>query len=342
MNWAPPARSRRTTRLEDGLDFGILFYPTSYGIAPTDLGSWAERAGFESVFVPEHSHIPHPPPEGLPGHFADWFDPFVSLAFIAASTRSLRLGTAICLMPEHHPILLAKTVATLDRLSGGRFTLGIGGGWNARELENYGVQMRDRWPTSFERLNAMRRIWRDEPAEFHGDHVDFGPIVSRAKPMELHGPPVLLGVGAPGHGTGMRAPDVPVRTPPWFAKAVVEHCDGWIPSRRPQDAPYEDLEEAVDAIRREAAAIGRPVKSLDLTVIDMSADPMQQRPRFDGDLERVRRFASIGFNRVLFAIEPGAPTEQWSVMEQYRALKDDYQNEHNRGSGERSPFGANR
>lgn len=176
-------------------DFGLVSIPTHYSIQPVDLARWAEENGFDSLFYGEHTHIPTnrqtPFPLGgeLPMYYAQFFDPFIALTAAAAVTEKLKVGTSVCLVPEHHPINLAKAAACLDRVSQGRFLFGIGAGWNVEEMANHGVAFKDRWKITRERVLAMREIWTKEAAEFHGQFVDFDPIWCWPKPVRAGGPP---------------------------------------------------------------------------------------------------------------------------------------------------------
>src|SRR6266478_2977498 len=142
-------------------DFGIVAIPTHYTIPPAELGRWAESNGFESLWLGEHSHIPtsrkSPFPMGgdLPQYYKEFFDPFVGLTAAAAVTTKLKVGTSVCLVPEHNTMNLAKTIACLDQVSNGRFLFGIGGGWNAEEMADHGVEFKDRWQVTRERILAL-------------------------------------------------------------------------------------------------------------------------------------------------------------------------------------------
>ena len=179
-------------------DFGVLMFPADYAIQPIPLARAAEERGFESLFFPEHTHIPasrkSPWPGGgdLPQEYWRTHDPFVSLAAAAAVTRTLKVGTGITLVTERDPILMAKQVASLDAISEGRVLLGIGAGWNAEEMENHGVAYETRWKVLRERILAMRRIWTEDNPEFHGEFVDFEPIWSWTNPIQPGGPKVLM------------------------------------------------------------------------------------------------------------------------------------------------------
>src|SRR3982750_4146868 len=178
---------------------GVFHFPTDYGIDIRELASAVEARGFESLFVCEHTHIPvsrrTPFPSGgeLPKRYAHTHGPFVALSFAAAVTKNLRLGTGIALIPERDPIVTAKEVASLDRLSGGRFEFGIGGGWNVEEMENHGARYATRFRLLRERVLAMRAFWTQEVAGFQGELVRIEPAWMYPKPLQQPHPPVLLG-----------------------------------------------------------------------------------------------------------------------------------------------------
>ena len=221
------------------MKFGIAIFPTDYAIAMTELGPAVEERGFESLWVAEHTHIPvsrsTPYPSGgeLPKHYWHTLDPFVALTAAAAVTRTLRIGTGICLVIEHDTIDMAKEVASLDHLSGGRFMFGIGGGWNREEMANHGTAFETRWQVMRERVEAMKTIWTREEPEYHGDFVDFEPIWLWPKPVQKPHPPILLG----GNG-------------PNTLKRVVRFADGWMPNRG-------DFLERIPELQRLARDAGR-------------------------------------------------------------------------------------
>lgn len=214
----------------------------SAGLTPAQLGRAVEERGFDSLFWAEHTHIPvgSRRADGRPVRpYADTLDPFVALAAAAAVTRRIKLGTAVCLVIERDPIVLAKEVASLDRLSGGRFLFGVGAGWNRKEMANHGTDPRTRMALLADRVRAMREIWGAEEAEYHGQYVDFGPLWSWPKPGQRPHPPVLVGGNGPG------AED-----------RVLAFGDEWLP----QCGPLADMAEfgrRVTALQRRAADIGR-------------------------------------------------------------------------------------
>ena len=222
------------------MDFGVQVRPTAETMDLRELGKRVEAAGFESLFVPEHTHIPvsvgHDHEEG-----ADWLDackrfldPFLALAMIASATTRLKLGTGVCLVPQHHPITLAKTVATLDHLSGGRVLFGVGAGWDAPELANHGVAPGRQWAVMREQVLAMKRIWTEDEAAFAGEFVRFEPIWQWPKPVQRPHPPVLVG----GEG-------------PRVLERVLEYGDGWLPNDHPE------LGERIAELNRRVAEAGR-------------------------------------------------------------------------------------
>jgi probable F420-dependent oxidoreductase len=201
--------------------FGIQMFPTDYAIPVTELGKACEDLGFDSLFFPEHTHIPTsrrtPWPGGaeLPLEYSHTLDPFVAMGAVAAVTKRLLLGTGICLVIERDTITLAKEVASVDHLSGGRVLFGIGGGWNVEEMENHGTHYRSRWRRLREQVEALKAIWTQDEAEYHGKFVNFDPIWSWPKPVQKPHPPIL--VGGDGEGTLQR---------------VIDYGDGWMPILR--------------------------------------------------------------------------------------------------------------
>lgn len=241
---------------------GVMMWPTDYSASPVDVAVAAEERGFESVFVPDHTHIPtsrHSPyPEGgeLPRQYPHLLDPIVTLAAVAAATSRIRVGTAVCLVVERDPIALAKQMATVDHLSGGRLEVGVGGGWNREEMANHGTVFEKRWGILRERVQAMQAIWSQDDAEFHGRHVDFDPIWSWPKPAQRPGPPVLIG------GSGPKALD-----------RVLAYGNGWIPV-----VGWEQgrLFDRVDKLRASAEEKGRDRPTVTAVGINPKPDAIEE------------------------------------------------------------------
>jgi probable F420-dependent oxidoreductase len=258
---------------------GVMMFPTEYAIHPADLAKGAEERGFESLWLAEHSHIPAsretPWPGGaeLPQMYYDAMDPFVALAAAAQATETLKVATGICLVIQRDPIQTAKEVASLDVLSGGRFLFGVGGGWNREEMVNHGTPFEGRWKLLRERIEAMKAIWTQERAEYHGERVSFDPIFANPKPRQKPHPPIHVGGAFPG---GMRR--------------AIRYGDGWIPiAGRGDDDPVEHL----PAFRRAALDAGRDPDALEVTVY--ACPP-------DADL--VQRYRDAGIHRVVFGLPP--------------------------------------
>jgi probable F420-dependent oxidoreductase len=273
---------------------GVFYFPTDYGIAPDELAQALEARGFESLFFCEHTHIPvsrrTPFPGGgeLPKRYAHTHDPFVALSFAAAATRRLKIGTGIALIPQRDPIITAKAVASLDQLSNGRFIFAMGGGWNVDEMENHGTRYETRFKVLRERVLAMKALWTEEQAEFHGEFVNFDPVWLYPKPKQKPHPPLFLG-GETDH----------------TLKRVVEFCDGWFP--RPNKG--WEPKTAKTRLREAALAGGRDPASLSITVFGAPADAAGLAP-----------YREAGIERVLLAVPDRSRDEILQALDKYAAL----------------------
>jgi probable F420-dependent oxidoreductase len=259
------------------MKLGIAMFPADFAIRPDDLARAVEERGFESLFLPEHTHIPatartRADTGELPAHFSHTHDLFVALAYAAAATRELLVASGICLLAQRDPIATAKAVASLDALSGGRVLFGVGAGWIPEEIENHGTEPDRRWAVLAERVKAMRRIWADDVAEFHGAHVDFGPLWSWPKPIQRPHPPVLVG------GSG-----------PNVARRVLDFGDEWMPHA---GMPPEELSARITALRRTARDADG---SREVPVTVFGAEPEAAQ------LEALRQ---IGVNRAVLYAPP--------------------------------------
>jgi probable F420-dependent oxidoreductase len=231
--------------------FGVAFFPTDYSIRPDELAKAAEERGFASVFFPEHTHIPTsrrtPFPMGgeLPREYSHVHDLFIAMTAAAMATTRIKIGAGVCLVTEHDPIHLAKQVASLDALSNGRVILGIGAGWNAEEMEDHGVPFKQRWRVTGERIKAIKRIWTEDAAEFHGASVNFDPIWCWPKPLQRGGPPVWMG------SLSLKSLD-----------RVVDYCEGWFPV----EAPIDALSRRLQILRETADRNGRKFETIQLGI----------------------------------------------------------------------------
>jgi probable F420-dependent oxidoreductase len=244
------------------MQLGVFSFNTEYTMRPDRLARAAEERGFDSLWVPEHTHIPVPkagepadPVTGMPLSPADFFlpeeyrhmsDPFTSLAAAAASTTTIKLGTCVCLINQHHPINLAKQIATLDRLSDGRFIFGIGAGWNVGEMGHHGVQFDTRWRELRERLQALRCLWSQDRASFAGEFVNFDDLWQYPKPVKESGPPVVLGTMDTAFGR----------------RQVAHHGDGWLPLT----FDIDETRRSIADIHAQMKALGRDPDALDVSL----------------------------------------------------------------------------
>jgi probable F420-dependent oxidoreductase len=264
------------------MDFGLIMFPTAESIPVTELGRRAEGLGYESVWFPEHTHIPvrreSPWPGGaeLPYEYPRGLDPFVALAAVASVTSRLRLATGVCLVVEHDPIVLAKVVASLDQLSNGRVLFGVGGGWNLEEMRNHGTDPKRRWAVLRERIGAIKAIWTQDEAEYHGEHVSFDPLWAWPKPVQKPHPPVIIG----GNG-------------PHTLQRVLEYGDGWFPIvGRANTAPIEPRIDELRALERERGRTPVPI-----SLFGVRAEAAE-----------LERYARAGVERCVFQM-PSAPAE---------------------------------
>ena len=259
-------------------DIGIFYFATEYGHNVVDVARDAEQRGFESLWLPEHTHIPvsrKTPYAGgaaLPKEYAHTLDPFVALAAVATATKHIRLATGISLLIERDTITMAKTLATLDLLSNGRAILGVGGGWNREEAEHHGVEWSQRFQKLEEQITAIKVIWANEEASFHGEHVRFDPIWSWPKPIQRPRPPILLG-GETDH----------------TLRRVIKYCDGWLPRARDP----EIIVRGIARLNELAEGAGRDTESISVNVF---------APRPDAEL--IDRFKSMGVARIVLWLPP--------------------------------------
>jgi probable F420-dependent oxidoreductase len=258
------------------MDYGVIMFPTEYSIAPDEIARALDERGFESLWFADHTHIPasreSPWPGGpeLPREYRSNYDMFLSLAAAAVASRRLKLGTGVCLVIERDPIVTAKEVATLDRLSNGRVLFGIGGGWNREEMANHGTAWRTRWRLLRERTLAMKAIWTQQEAEFHGELVNFDKIWSEPKPVQKPHPPIIMG------GDG-----------PTTFDRIAEYGDGWMPILRPHTNPVARIPE-LHARLREA---GRTPESAPVSIF--FAPP---------DREKLDALEAAGVSRAIFGV----------------------------------------
>ncbi len=276
------------------MHIGALIFATDYAVRADELAAELERRGYESLFVPEHTHIPTsretPWPGGgdLPQEYWHTYDPFVSLSFAAAATKTLKLATGICLLPQRDTLVTAKLVASLDRLSGGRFIFGIGGGWNKEEMAQHGTEYRTRFQRMAEQVRAMQALWTEDAAGYDGEFVQIAESLSYPKPVQTPYPPILLG-GESDH----------------TLRRVVSYCDGWLPRAR----GGFDAAESMQRLQRVAEEHGRAMETLNVSVFGAKPDA--------GTLQAYRE---AGIDRAVLPLPPAGRDEVWKVLDRYQPL----------------------
>jgi probable F420-dependent oxidoreductase len=275
------------------MKYGVYQFSTDYAIRIDDLARETEARGFESLFVPEHTHIPvsrrSPWPGGpnLPKEYWHTLDPFVTLTAAAAVTTRLKVGTGICLVIERDPITLAKEVASLDHFSGGRVLFGIGGGWNAEEMEHHGTDFGSRWKVLRERIAAMKEIWTKDEAEYHGKFVNFDKIWSFPKPVQKPHPPILMGGSGP------------------HARQRAADFDGhWMPI-----VGRDSIDEGIADLRQRAEKAGRDPATVTVSLFGARPD--------EGKLAAWR---DLGIHRALFNLPSAGRDEVLPLLDKYAAV----------------------
>ncbi len=272
------------------MQFGVAIFPTDRSIAVAELVPAVEERGFESFWVPEHTHIPasrisnRPGGGELPEHYWRTLDPFVALTVAAQCSTRLKLGFGIVLMVERDPITTAKAVASLDLVSNGRVIFGVGGGWNLEEMANHGTDPKLRWKLLRERVLAMREIWTQDEATFHGELVNFDPIWSWPKPLQKRLP---VYVGGNAENT---------------LKRVIEYGDGWIPN-----AGRSPLAEQIPVFRRLCEESGRG--HLPVTVYG------SRHTR-----EEIAELEALGVDRVVFWVPSSSRDKALEALETITGL----------------------
>lgn len=266
---------------------GTAIFLTDQSIAPDVLARHLEDRGLKSLFVPEHTHMPvdHTPylhGGALPEHYRRTLDPFVSLATAAAATTNLEIGTGICLVAQRDPIVLAKESATLDLLSRGRLTLGVGYGWNAAELATHGVEWKQRRAVVRERVSAIRALWTDEVAKQDTEHVTLPPTWSWPKPSQHPNPPILLGAGLG----------------PRTLADIVDVFDGWMPESE------HAVREGLPRLRKAWADAGR------------AGSPIVRVYGAEADREALERLDALGVTDVNVWLPSAPEREVVSVLDE--------------------------
>jgi probable F420-dependent oxidoreductase len=278
------------------MKIGAVMFFTADSMQPAPLARLLEERGFESLWVPEHTHIPStrktPYPAGGPliRPYYDIMDPFLVLNTAATVTTKLKVGTGIALLTQRDPIVTAKVVSTIDQLSQGRFLFGVGNGWNQDEIENHGTAFESRHKLARERVEAMKTIWAEEEPEYRGEFVNFGKMKQWPKPFQKPHPPIIVGGAFP-----------------YAARRAVRYGDGWIPR---DDWLDRDGIEVLDKFRAMAKEAGRDPASLSISTF-----------RVRDDLERLKRYRELGVDRVVFSLPAEKEDKIMPILDRWADLK---------------------
>ena len=278
------------------MEIGAGIFFTDYSMAPTDLAVALEERGFDSLWVAEHSHIPVTRRFSVPGggelsrQYYDVMDPFVTLSAAAVVTKRLKLATGVCLVIQRDTIQTAKLVASIDHISGGRFIFGIGGGWNAEEMEDHGTDYTTRFKKMREQIEAMKEIWTKDKPEYHGEIVDFPPMMTWPKPVQKPHPPII------GGGAFQYA-----------ARRAIRYGDGLIPQA--SDAGSGSPEEFLPRFRQMAKEAGRDPQSLSVTLGGAPEDP-----------DRLKRYRDLGVARMNVRLPPDKADDILPVLDRWANL----------------------
>lgn len=272
------------------MKIGAAHFPTTYSIPPQELGPALEERGFESIWAAEHSHIPltrktpYPGGSELPQRYFDTLDPFVFLTALATHTEKLILGTGICLVIQRDPIHTAKSCASLDQISGGRFHFGVGAGWNEDEMNDHGTQAEGRFKLLRERVGAIKAMWTEDEPSYDGDRVKLPPMKINPKPLQKPHPPIHVGSSFPGG-----------------ARRAVEWGNGWIPIPGRGEGT---IAEQIAAMRQMAEDAGRDPDEIEVSIYFAPPDPAL-----------LTEYAEAGVDRVAIDLPSVAGAEALAVLD---------------------------
>ena len=278
------------------MHFGASMFFTDYSMTPQVLARALEERGFESLWAPEHSHIPLSRKTpfifggDLPKKYYDVMDPFVTLTAAALASKTLKVGTGVCLINQRDPIQTAKSVASIDQISGGRFIFGIGNGWNQDEMEDHGTVFETRHQLVRERVEAMKEIWTKPKAEYHGDFVKFDPMMAWPKPVQKPYPPILVGGAFP-----------------YSARRAIRYADGWMPQLTAKmQLPFADQ---IARFRQLCGEAGRDPATVPVSVWGRTPDYAE-----------IASYVDIGVARVCTSLDSDTEDKILPVLDKWAAL----------------------
>jgi probable F420-dependent oxidoreductase len=278
------------------MKFGASMFFTDYSMGPAELAIAAEERGFDIVWAPEHSHIPvsrkTPFVLGgdLPKRYYDVMDPFVTLTAAAMATKTIKIGTGVCLIAQRDPIQTAKLVASIDQISGGRFVFGVGNGWNQDEMENHGTEFATRHKRARENIEAMKAIWTQSKAEYHGEFVNFDPMMTWPKPVQKPHPPILIGGAFP-----------------YSARRAIRYGDGWMP--QVTEGNPTPLTELIPRFRQMTAEAGRDPEAMDISIGGQAPD-----------VDLIKRYNDLNVTRVSTSLPSEKADKILPILDQWVAI----------------------
>ena len=279
------------------MKIGAVMFFTTDSMQPAPLGRALEERGFESLWVPEHTHIPssrrsaYPASGGLVRAYYEIMDPFLALNTAAAVTTKLRIGTGIALVTQRDPIVTAKMVSSIDQLSSGRFLFGVGNGWNQDEVENHGTAFKSRHKLARERIEAMKTIWTEEEPEYHGEFVNFDKMKQWPKPAQKPHPPIIVGGAFP-----------------YAARRAIRYGDGWIP--RADRLEKDGVAVVIEKFRAMGSEAGRDPATLPISIF-----------RVPDKIDGLRFCQEIGIDRVTFTLPAEKEDKLLPIIDRWAELK---------------------
>ena len=278
------------------MKFGASMFFTDCSMGPAELAVAAEERGFDIVWAPEHSHIPASRKTpfvlggDLPKRYYDVMDPFVTLTAAAMATKTIKIGTGVCLIAQRDPIQTAKLVASIDQISGGRFVFGVGNGWNQDEMENHGTAFATRHKRARENIEAMKAIWTQTKAEYHGEFVNFDPMMTWPKPVQKPHPPILIGGAFP-----------------YSARRAIRYGDGWVP--QVTEGNPTPLTELIPRFRQMTAEAGRDPDAMDISIGGQAPD-----------VDLIKRYNDLNVTRVSTSLPSEKADKILPILDQWVAI----------------------
>ena len=283
------------------MKYGFHIFATEDSIQPGELAREAELRGYDTILFTEHTHIPvkflrndERGQKILKSYYWRAYDPFIASTIAAAWTTNIKIGTGVSLVLHHHPITLAKQVATIDQLSSGRFVFGIGSGWIPEEMKNHGVDYHTRYRFIQEQVQAMKRIWKEAEPEFKGEYVNFSKIKAFPKPIQSPHPPLIA-----GGGVGPKSLDF-----------IARHCDGWMPILGIPE--WQKIKDGISNLHKRLDEIGRGPEALEFSIFAWSLP----------DRRMIEDMEIMGIKKIILSLEAKSREEVLPILDKYASLNE--------------------